>query len=199
METAAVWRLLRPQLDPPPSNVREISASPRRQRAWKTSFPSTLAASFFVALVGLSGYSLHQKNELVALHQKNELLVSHQKNELLALQAPRPAHIVGFAGGERASASPETTLSAADAPWTFVFNPDADDQLYRDDKLYRLRLRDMPSKRERWAYELRPDQDSELAISVPELAPGRYRLELSDGSGFYEQYLLRVTAPGRGD
>src|SRR5690349_14782052 len=49
-ETAAVWRLLRPQLDPPPQNVRNISDGPRRtSRGFR--LPTTVAAVFFVALV----------------------------------------------------------------------------------------------------------------------------------------------------
>src|SRR4051812_13968558 len=44
-DTAALWRLLRPQLDPPPapSNVREITAGPRGRPSWRFRLPSTLA------------------------------------------------------------------------------------------------------------------------------------------------------------
>jgi hypothetical protein len=176
METAAQWRLLRPQLDPPPANVRELFASPRRQPAWKNRFPSTVAASFFVALVGLSGWSLHQRSELEAA------------------RAPKPVSIVEFEAPERSSTSSERILSTADAPWTFVFHP------VHELKVYRLTLRDAGGK-QLGSYKLRPDEDSALTILVPELPPGDYSLQLSDDSGKVlknETQSLRVTEPGQG-
>jgi Putative zinc-finger len=60
METAALWRLLRPQLDPPPQNVRQIAAVPRRGFR----LPTTLAAIFFAALVGMTAWNLQQRSAL---------------------------------------------------------------------------------------------------------------------------------------
>src|SRR5689334_3710459 len=61
MEDAALWRLLRPQLDPPAEtpaqNVRKITEGPRRPSR-RFSLPTTLAATFFVALVGMAAWNL---------------------------------------------------------------------------------------------------------------------------------------------
>ena len=71
METAAVWRLVRPQLDPPSDNVRAISAAAPRPRSSRsrTRLPPSyaLAASFFVALVGLTVWNLSQQSTLETL------------------------------------------------------------------------------------------------------------------------------------
>jgi hypothetical protein len=191
MEAAAVWRLLRPQLDPPPANVREISASPRRQPAWKIWFPSTLAASFFAALVVLSAWTLHlQPDNVVALVGLSAWNL-HLQSENEKLRAPRPAHIVDFSSGERLLTPAEKTLTTDTAPWTFVFHPDDDLPTYR------LTLRDTASGRALWSYELPPDEDLALTIQVPEIHPGRYRLELSGERADIAPvtYLLRVTEP----
>jgi putative zinc finger protein len=185
VETAALWRLLRPQLDPTPDpalhNVREISAGPRRRPPRRFRLPYALAASFFVALVGLTAWSLRQQSAVEAL------------------RAPRPvALILDFAAPERLPASAERILVASTGPWMLVFHP-ADEI-----PVYRLALRDAATGRELWSYELRPDEDLALTLQLPEgLRPGRYRLELSDGSGgragkVLETHLLRVTETGRG-
>jgi hypothetical protein len=181
METAALWRLLRPQLDPRPENLREISAGPRRRPSRGARLPTALAASFFVALLGLAAWSLRQQSDLEAL------------------RAPKPdAPIVSFFAGERAlPGSAEKTLSASTGPWVLVFHP------AEELPAYRLTLRDAATGGELWSHELRPDEDLALTLQLPEgLRPGRYRLELSDGSnagaGVIETHLLRVTDPGRG-
>jgi putative zinc finger protein len=183
VDTAALWRLLRPQLGLPRDNVREISAGPRRRPSWRSLLPNTIAASFFVALVGLTAWSVRQQSALKAL------------------RAPRPdAPIVEFFAGERLPASGERTLPAG--PFTLVFHPA--DEL----PVYRLTLRDAATGREQWSCELRPDKDlADLALTLqlPEgIRPGRYRLELADGSGgragrVLDTQLLRVTAPNRGE
>lgn len=182
-ETAALWRLLRPRLDPPPQNVREISAGPRRRPSWGSRLPTTLAATFFVAMVGLAAWNLRQQSALEAL------------------RAPKPnAPIVDFSAGERLSTLPgsaEKTLSASTG--MLVFHPA--DEL----PVYRLALHNAATDRELGSYELWPDEDLALTLQLPEgLRPGRYRLELSDGSGgragrILETHLLRVTEPGEGD
>lgn len=185
VDSAALWRLLRPQLDPPPGpsrqNVREISDRPRRP-SWAFRLPTTLAASFFVALVGMTALYLRQQS---------------------AGEAPRPnVAIVDFAAGERLPTGPgsaEKTLSASTGPWVLVFHPDSDLPAYR------LTLRDEATGRAQGPYELRPDEDFALTLQLPEgLRPGLYRLELSDGSGgqagrVLETHLLRVTEPGQGE
>ncbi len=176
MDTAALWRLLRPQLDPAPGpsrqNVREISAGPpRRSSSWRFRLVSTLAASFFVAFVGMTVWNVR-------------------------LRAPKPdALIVDFADAERLPTAAGMTLSASTGPWTFVFHPPVELPVYR------LALRDAATGREQWAYELRPDRDLALTIQLPGLPPGSYRLELRDGDGgrVLATHLLRVTEPGRGD
>lgn len=181
VETAALWRLLRPQLEPPPGNVREISAGPRR-RSWAYFLPSTLAASFFVALVGLSVWNLRQGSALEALRE------------------PRPnASVAVFSTGERLStpAAAETTLP----PSTGMLEFHPAEEL----PAYRLTLRDAATGGELWSHELRPDEDLALTLGLPAgLRPGRYRLELSDGSGgragrVLETHLVRVPEPERGD
>lgn len=190
METAAAWRLLRPQLEPLPPNVREISASPRRPPAWKTWLPSTLAASFFVALLGLSGWNVRLQRDLLGLSGWNLSL----QRDLETAQAPRPVTIADFPSGERLIAS-ENVLTTDEAPWALVLHPEA------ERRIYRLTLRDAASEKELWSLELRPDEDGALTILVPELRPGRYRLDLSDpsGKGVPEKQFLRVTGPNRGD
>lgn len=185
-ETAELWRQLRPQLDSPePSrqNVREISDHPRRSfRRFR--WPHSLAALFFVALVGMTVWNLRQQSALEAL------------------RAPKPNVLLSeFSAGERlATLTPsEKTVTAPTGSWILVFHPAADLPSYR------LALRDAGTGRQLWSYELRPDQDLALKIQLPEgLRPGRYRLELSDGAGggagkVLETHRLRVTEPGRGD
>lgn len=183
VETAALWRLLRPQLGPtpapapgpPPRNGREISAGPRRRPAWGVRLPRyALAASFLVALVGMTAWNLRQRSALEAL------------------RAPRPnAPIFDFSAGERLPTAPELAVPAG--PRMFVFHPA--DEL----PAYRLVIRDAATGRELVSSELRPDEDLALTLYLPEgLRPGRYRLELSDASRgrvgrVLETHLLRVT------
>jgi hypothetical protein len=183
LETIALWRRLRPQLDPASGparqNVREISAGPPRRSSWRFRLPSTLAASFFVALVGMTVWNVRQQSALEAL------------------RAAKPdALIVDFADAERLPTANDMTLSTSTGPWTLVFHPPVELPVYR------LALHDAATGREQWSYELQPDRDLALTIQLPEgLRPGSYRLELTDGSGrrVVETYLLRVTEPGRGD
>lgn len=183
VETAALWRLLRPQLDPPlasssPENVREISAGPRGRPSRRFRLPSKLAAVFFVALVGLSAWSFHQ----------NSLL-----KEALAPQPNTP--IFEIAADERGTAGRE--LVAPAGPLMLVFHP------AEDLPAYRLAIHDAATGRELPSHELRPNRNLNLALTLylPEgLPPGRYRMELSDGAGkVLQTRLLRVTEPGRGD
>lgn len=179
-ETDALWSELRPRLDPPPSpaaaNVREISAGARR-RPFPDRLPLALAASLLVATVGLTLWNLRLQSTVDAL------------------RAPRPnAPIFDFTAGERLPDSVERTLSASTGPWMLVFHPS------EDLPVYRLKLQDAETGRELWSSELRPDEDLALTLQLPEgLPPGRYRLELADGSGgrVLETHLLRVTEAGR--
>jgi hypothetical protein len=184
METAALWRLLRPQLAPPldPSlpNVREISSGPRRWPSRRFRLPTTLAATFFVALVGLTAWNLNLQSSVKTL------------------RAPKPnAAIVDFAANERALAGPERVVPTG--PRMFVFHPAE----YLP--VYRLAIRNAANGRELSFNELRPDEDRALTLYLPEgLSPGHYRMELSDEAGgragkVLETHLLRVREPGRGD
>jgi len=185
VDTAALWRLLRPQLGPPPvdpqlPNVREISAGPRRQPAWRSRLPTTLAATFFVALVGLTAWNLHLRSTV---------------DELRAPQPNVPTS--EFVADERAPAGQEPIVPAG--PRMLVFHP------AKDLPVYRLAIREAATGRELSSHELRPNQDLALIFYLPEgLPPGRYRLELSGGSGgqagkVLETHLLSVTEPGRGE
>ena len=173
-ETAAVWRRLRPQLDASPENVRAISAG-RERPSRRFRLPTYLAASFFVALVGLTFWNLQLRSALEAS------------------RAPQPdARIVDFSAGERESSSVETTLSG---PSTLVLHPD------EELPVYRMALRDAETGGELWSLELRPDEDSALTLQLHELPrPGRYRLELAGASGgrVLETHLVRVTPGGGG-
>lgn len=174
VDSAALWRLLRPRLG--------VAPGPQRRPSWRARLPLALAASFFVATVGLTAWNLRQQSALDAL------------------RTPRPdAPIFDFSAGERLPGSTEKTLSASTGPWMLVFHPS--DEL----PVYRLALHDTAAERELWSYELRPDEDLALTLQLPEgLPPGRYRLELSDGSEgragrVLETHLLRITEQGRGD
>lgn len=184
VETAALWRLLRSQLDPPPQNlhdhgnVRPISAGPRRPSS-NFRLPTLLAASFFVALVGLTAWNLRLRSDLDAL------------------RAPQPnAAIFDLSAGERdlTPAAAEKTLS----PQTrmLVVHPPGGLPLYR------LALQDAAAGRELWSYEMKLDQDFALTLALPAgLRPGHYRLELSDGAGkkVLETYRLHVVEAGQGE
>lgn len=168
VETAAVWRLVRPQLDPPSSSPSPKVQSIRRpSRGFRR--PMLLAASF-VALVGLTVWNLRQRSELEAL------------------RAPR-ANVPTFeiAPSERDSARRE--LSMVTGPQMLVLHPSTDLPAYG------LAIRDTATGRELSSHELIPNQDLALTLYLPEgLRPGRYRLEISDGAGkVLETHLLRVT------
>lgn len=171
VDTAALWRLLRPQLGPFPDNVREISAGPRRPSRG-VRLLSTLAASLVVALGGMTAWNIRQQNALEALRM------------------PRPVPIFDIAAGERLTGQ-ELTMPAG--PRMFVFHPD------EELPVYRLVIRDAVTGRELSSTELRPDEDLALTLYLPEgLRPGLYRLELADGSGgragkVLEAHRLRVT------
>lgn len=178
-DTAALWRRLQPQLDPSPDpsrrNVREISAGPRQRPSRRHRLPTALAASFFVAFVGMTAWNVRMQGDLAALR---------------APQANAP--IFNVFGGERLAAGQALTVPAG--PRMFVFHPD--DGL----PVYRLAIRDAATGRELSSAELRPDEDFALTLYLPEgLRPGQYRMELADRSGrVLETHLLRVTAPGQG-
>jgi Putative zinc-finger len=165
VETAALWRLVRPQLDPPSQKVRSIRRPSRGFR-----LPTTLAALFFMALVGMTVWNLQQRSALEAL------------------RAPRPnAPISDVAAGERVTTGQELTVPAG--PRMLVFHPP------EDLPAYRLVIRDAATGTELSSNELRLDEDLALTLYLPEgLRPGRYQIELSDGSGrALETHLLRVT------
>ena len=165
VETAAQWRLLRPQLDPPTPKVQSIRRPSRGDR-----LPMRLAASFFVALVGMTVWNLQLRSGLNTL------------------RAPQP-NVATFeiVPAERDTAGPELSMPAG--PRMLVLHP------AEDLPVYQLAIRDAATGRELSSHELRPDQDLALTLYLPEgLPPGRYRLEVSDGAGkVLETHLLRVT------
>ncbi len=172
VETAALWRLLRPRLEPPRQNVREIAAGPRQRRSWGARVPYALAASFFVALVGLTALNLQQDGELKAL------------------RAPRAnVPTLEIAAGERTLPLAGQELSMPAGSRRLVFHPG------EDLPAYRLVIREAATGRELSSHELLPDRDLAFDLYLPEgLPPGRYRLELLDGVGkVRETHLLRVT------
>ena len=179
MESAALWRLLRPQLnpqlDPPPDNVRAI-ASGRPRPAWRSNWPTRLAALFFVALVGLTAWNLSLQSRVDRF------------------RAPRPNEpIVDIPAGERDPTQGELTLSTG--PKMLMLHPG--EQL----PAYRLVIRDAATGKEVVSSnELKLDRDFALTLYLPEgLRPGRCRMELSDGSGrVLETHSVRVAEPGPG-
>ena len=188
-DTAALWHLLRPQLDPPPSspspeNVREITAGPRGRPSWRFRLPTYLAASFFVGLVGLFIWNVH-------LQGVNR-----------ALQAPQPnVPIVEFSPGERLPTfvgTPEKTFSASNRP-VLMFHP------AQELPAYWLTLSDATTGREMGPYEMHLNENLALTFRLPEgLHPGRYRLELADGSEgrkgrTIETHLVEVKEAGQGE
>jgi hypothetical protein len=179
VESTALWRLLRPQLGPSTDNVRAISAGPRRRPSWTFRLPSSVAALFLVALVGLSAWNLQ-------LRSSNE-----------ALRAPQPNPVIfNMASVERAPGQREQTIPAG-LRMLVVFRP------HEELPAYRLAIRDAATGRELSFSELRRDENLALTLYLPEgLPPGRYRLELADRAGkILETRLLSVTEtvkrPGR--
>jgi len=180
VETAAQWRLLRPQLDPSLTNVREISDRPRRP-SWRGRLPTTLAASFFVALVASGAWNLQQQRRLESV------------------LAPKPNVLISeLSGGERAAKPSDFTETLSAHTGLLVLHPS------EELPVYRLALSEAATGKPLWSYELRPDKNLALTLQLPEgIRPGRYRLELSDGFGggagkVLETHLLRVTKAGRG-
>lgn len=164
VETEALWRLVKPQLDPPPPKVQSLQRPSRRFQR-----PTLLAASFFVALVGMTVWSLRQGSEIERL------------------KAPRAnVPTVEFDAGERVTAGRERSIPAE--PQILKFHP------AEDLPAYRLVIREAAMGRELSSHELLPDRDLAFNLYLPEgLAPGLYRLELLDGAGkVRETYLLRV-------
>jgi hypothetical protein len=175
VETTALWRLLRPQLDPLPSNIRPISAAAPKPPSRAFRLPTTVAATFFVALLGMTVWNLQQRSALEAS------------------RAPRPnVPTFEFSAGDRAPGERERTAPAG--PLRLLFHP------AEDLPAYRLTIRDAATGRELYTYEMQPDRDLALSLSLPEgLPPGRYRMELLDGAGkVRETHLLRFTKPSRG-
>jgi hypothetical protein len=171
LASAAVWRLLRPELAEAPKSP----ARRDRRSAFRRRFPAALAAALCLAVLGLTAWNLAQRSALSAL------------------RAPKPnALIVDLPDGERAT--DETKLTAGSGPWTLVFH--RTDEL----PAYRLAIRDAGTGSEIYSYLLRPNADLALTLQFPEgLPPGRYRLELSGGPGtVLSTRSLRVVAPGRG-
>jgi Putative zinc-finger len=169
METAALWRLFRPQLDPPAQNVLNFPDGPRRPSR-RFPLPTTLAATFFVALVGMTAWNLQQRSALEAS------------------RAARPnAPIFEVPADERGPGGQELTMTAG--PQMLVLHPTG--QL----PAYRLTIRDAATGRGT-SYKLRLNPDFALTLYLSEgLPPGRYRLELADGAGkVLETRLVRVTA-----
>ncbi|HEY0781987.1 MAG TPA: zf-HC2 domain-containing protein [Thermoanaerobaculia bacterium] len=175
METAALWRLLRPQLEPlpaQPDNVRAIADFPSLKRTFWPRLPTSLAALFFVALVGSSAWNLSQLNTIRALQQP-------------VLNAV----IVEVPPIEKDAAPSEVTMTAG--PQTLVLHP------ARRLPSYRLVIRDAASGKESSSYDgLQLDRDFALTLGLPAgLRPGRYRMELLDSSGnLLESRPLLVTA-----
>jgi hypothetical protein len=172
VETAALWRLLRPQLDPPPSNVREIAAGPRRP-TWRFRLPMILAASFFVALVGMIAWNL-------------------------SLRAPRPnASIIDIPAGERDPTQRELILSTG--PQMLILHPAEQLPVYRLAFRDAESGKELSSLE---GLKLDRDLALTLYLPAG-LPPGRCRMELMDGSGVkagkvLQTQLLRVAEPGRG-
>jgi hypothetical protein len=175
VETTALWRLLRPQLDPPPAppdNVRSISTAAPRPPSRASRLPTTLAATFFVALVGMTAWILQLQSERAAL-----------------LAPVANVATLEIAGGDRA-AGPEPSIPTG--PRRLVFHP------AEDLPAWRLSIRDAATGREVVSEKLLPDQNLAFNLYLPQgLPPGRYRLDLLDGAGkVRETHPLRVT-PGK--
>jgi Putative zinc-finger len=171
LATAALWRELRPQLDPVPDNVRPISAG-ARPRSQGFHVPTTLAASFLVALLGLTGWNLQ-------MHSKEK--VSQTPQAILST--------IDLSGGERLPASKEWTVSKG--PRVFEIRPD------EELPAYRWVLRDTATGREEWrSEESSLNEDGVLLLYFPPgQPPGHYRLQLTDASGRHvvQESLLHVT------
>lgn len=161
VETAAVWRLLRPRLDPAPDNVRPISSAAPRAR---NRLPYALAATFFLALVGMTVWNLQ-------------------------LRAPR-ANIssVEILAGERDPAGRELSIPAG-GPRLLVFHPAENLPTYRLVIRDAATGRELESEELRPDQDLAFN-----LYLPEGLRPGRCRLELLDGAGkVRETHFLNVT------
>jgi len=182
LASAALWRLLRPQLlgksAGKSAGKGQALAGRAPRNPWRFRLPETLAASFLVGLLGLTAWNLELRRDLQSA------------------RAPRPnAPIYDFTPGERFSAEEEKTLTAG--PQMLVFHPD--DGL----PAYRLTIRDAATGKALSSNVLRLNHHNSLTLDLPELQPGDYRLELSGASGesagkILERHLLHVVAAGPG-
>ncbi|HBL26330.1 MAG TPA: hypothetical protein DD490_05790 [Acidobacteria bacterium] len=153
--------------------AEDAADAPPRRTSWQSRLPLALAASLFVGMVGLTVWNLALQRELTDL------------------RAPQPNPLIfDFAAGERLpTADAETVLPATPGPWVLVFHPASEQPVYR------LTLFEAAGG-VRYSGELRLDQNLTLTLHLPEgLPPGRYRLELADGSGgVLETHRVRVEA-----
>jgi len=134
-----------------------------------------LAAVLALAVVGLAGWNLRQRDALARL------------------SAPQVnAQIVDLLAGERALADPGGEPAARPGPLTLVLHPAGELPAYR------LRVREAASGTVRLdLHGLRPDAHLALTLHLPHgLPPGRYYLELRPegeaSSPPLEEYLLQV-------
>ncbi len=129
-----------------------------------------LAASFFVALVGMIAWNQQQRSEIGSLADAG--------GQCAHLRDRRRRARHGRARADPAGRDPD-----AGAP-----------SLRGSSPAYRLTIRDAATGGILGPYELRLNRELALTLSLPEgLAPGRYRMELADGAGkVLETYLLRV-------
>ena len=177
VESAALWRLLRPQLD-----HRVLGTSARSPPARGGGRPGVspalgLAALFFVALVGLSAWNLHQRSALKRCGRRRPTRPSSISPPA---SAPPPGRELTF--------RPDPGCSCSIPP--------------RSSRSTGWRSATPRAAREVASDELRPNGTSPDPLPPGGLRPGRYRLELSDGRrGSGEgprDALLRVTEPRPG-
>lgn len=176
---AALSRLVLQQVqDAPaaPSAPLPPLRAPTSARFRSSGSMRALAAVLALAVVGLTGWGLRQRDALARQ------------------RAPQVnAQILDLFSGERAAAAPKYQRVARPGPLTIVLHPAEE----RPD--YDLVVREAASGRERFVLPgLQPDEDLALTLHLPEgLPPGSYRLEIRPGGDSpqrppLEEFPLRI-------
>ena len=158
LEKEATWRTIRSALE------RPAAASPRPRRRW--TLPHALAASFFLAMVGLSALNLSQQRELGTLREQ---VAREQLQPNMAIHDLLP-------GTHRSRSSGVTfEVPAESSHFTLILNLDQDSEAEQ----YRVIFVDSQGVTTLQVGGLKPiDYTLTLGLSRQLLPAGKYEVEL---------------------
>lgn len=162
LEKEATWRSIRSAIEPP---IQSAQSSPRVRR-W--TIPHTLAASFFLALVGLSALNLAQHQELGSLREQ---MAQERLQPNMAIHDLLP-------GTHRSRSSGVTfEVPAESSHFTLILNLDHDAEAAQ----YRVAFVDPEGETTLQVGGLKPvDYTLTLGLSRQLLPEGEYTVELFD-------------------